>query len=158
MENNNNQNQVNRTVTQTQQKNAENLANLLANRPVLSTPQTPKGNVHQASLMLKRTSETLHVSVRDKNGIILEQDVFGLTSYNDLGVFDVLPEHENFISLINHKLLIRSDFNDSADKEIAVGTGLIKVLHDKVDIYVGLPDIQENSTQTIEQNFAAIKK
>lgn len=78
---------------------------------------------------------TLHVNIKNKENILYEGDVTGITSFNDLGLFDILPMHENFISLINNKVILRKN---NAKKEFKVDTGVLKVRNNKVNIYIGL--------------------
>ncbi len=79
----------------------------------------------------------LHVVVKDKKGVIVEEDVKAVSSYNEVGLFDVLAMHTNFISLIRKKLIIH---RPQGDKEIKIGTGLMKVDENNVQIYLGLPE------------------
>lgn len=80
---------------------------------------------------------TIHAIIKDKNGIIVEDNYTALSSYNDVGLFDVLPLHTNFISLIKNKIIARKGENQ---KEIKVGTGLLQVIGGQVHIFLGLPD------------------
>lgn len=78
---------------------------------------------------------TLHVNIKNKENVIYEGDVTGVTSFNDLGLFDILPLHENFISLISTKVILHKN---KAQKEFKVDTGVLKVKDNKVNIYIGL--------------------
>jgi len=40
--------------------------------------------------------------------VYFDGDVKAVTSKNDTGIFDILPEHSNFISLITSPLTIRT--------------------------------------------------
>ena len=95
---------------------------------------------------------SIHVVVKDKNGISNEGDYAAVSSYNEVGLFDVLPLHTNFISLIKNKLILHKGTDD---KEIKVGTGLMYVAQGKVNIYLGLP---ETSQQVNSKAPEQIKK
>ncbi len=84
--------------------------------------------------------QTIHVIIKDKNGIILEEDAYALSSYNEIGIFDVLPLHTNFISLVKEKLTLHKE---RENKDMEIGFGLLKVFQNKVHIYLGLPDPDE---------------
>lgn len=86
---------------------------------------------------------TIHVAVKDKNGVVAEDNYTAITSYNDVGVFDVLPLHTNFISLIKTKLILRKG---AENKEIKVGTGLLQIINGKANIYLGLPETNQTNT------------
>ncbi len=62
--------------------------------------------------------------------------VFSVTSVNDKGVFDVLPQHANFVSLINSYIIL--DEGLPARKELKIDRGVMRVFKDTVDIYLGL--------------------
>jgi len=79
---------------------------------------------------------TIFVVVRTKEGITFKDKVKAVTSYNEKGPFDVLPEHENFISLINQHLVIHT--MDGKENEIKVDNAVIKVYKNEVHIFLGL--------------------
>lgn len=80
----------------------------------------------------------IHLVVKDKNGLIHEDDVRAVTSYNEKGIFDILPMHTNFISLIKDKIIIHG--RSGEDKKIDLRVGLVKVDDNQVHIYLGLPE------------------
>lgn len=77
----------------------------------------------------------IHLSIKNKENILFEGDVNAVTSYNDVGLFDILPMHENFISLISKKIILHKN---NSQKEIKIEHGLLKVRENKVDIYLGI--------------------
>lgn len=77
----------------------------------------------------------LHVIIKDKTRIYYEGDVFAVSSYNEAGLFDVLPYHENFISLIKGKIILHN--KKGPIKEIKIESGLLKTIGDKVNVYLG---------------------
>lgn len=78
---------------------------------------------------------TIHVIIKNKESIIYDGQVTAVSSFNDVGLFDVLPLHENFISLVKDRIIIH---DNSGQKEFKINNGLLKVKDDKVDIYLGL--------------------
>ncbi|KKQ24839.1 MAG: hypothetical protein US62_C0013G0011 [Candidatus Woesebacteria bacterium GW2011_GWA1_37_8] len=62
--------------------------------------------------------------------------VASITSFNKKGKFDVLPQHANFISLIQRSLVIRD--NKGEVSEIKVSNGLMRVKEDRVEVYIGI--------------------
>lgn len=76
------------------------------------------------------------VKVLSREGVLYEGEVLSITSYNELGVFDVLAQHANFISLIKKGIVIRDI--ESNEKEIKFDNALLKVLNNNVEVYVGI--------------------
>lgn len=77
----------------------------------------------------------IHVIIKNKSRVFFEGDVFALSSYNEAGLFDVLPYHENFISIIKDKIIIH---DKNLQKEMKIETGLLKTNGNKVNIYLGV--------------------
>lgn len=78
----------------------------------------------------------LDVSVRNRNSVIFEGHVTSLTSYNDVGEFDVLPKHANFVTLIRGSIILNRGNTD--ERKIEVKSGLMNVSQDRVDVYLGI--------------------
>lgn len=76
----------------------------------------------------------LTVIVRNKDKVLYSGQAFAITAVNDKGSFDVLAQHESFISLIKDNIIIRTTPKES--KEIQIENGIIRVYKDKVYIYV----------------------
>lgn len=85
---------------------------------------------------LALSAEKIHVMVRNRFQILFNDDAKSVSSKNDTGIFDVLPEHANFISLISSPLTIRK--MDGKTQEITFKNGLIKVRDNGVHCYVDL--------------------
>lgn len=81
-----------------------------------------------------RANFKLKVAARE--GTVFEGEVTSITSYNEVGKFDVLAEHANFISLINTGLIIRG--KDNVEREIKFDNALLKVHKNNVEIYIGV--------------------
>lgn len=76
----------------------------------------------------------IHVTIKDKTRTYFEGDIFAISSYNDKGLFDILPFHENFISLIKDKIILH---DKGMQKEMKINNGLLKINGNKVNIYLG---------------------
>lgn len=77
----------------------------------------------------------IHLIIKDKGKIYYEGDIFALSTYNERGLFDVLPYHENFISLIKNKIILH---NNGRAKEMKIDYGLLKTDGNKVSVYLGV--------------------
>lgn len=86
----------------------------------------------------------LTIIIRNKDKVLYSGQAFALTAVNDRGPFDVLAQHESFISLIHDKILIRP--TPTAKQEIQIENGIIRVYKDKVYIYVNPKSDQPQAT------------
>lgn len=82
--------------------------------------------------MLK--TSILTVVIRNKDKVLYSGQAYAVTAVNDRGTFDVLAEHESFISLIKDKVAVHTTPKEK--KEIQIKNGIIRVYKDKVYIYV----------------------
>jgi F0F1-type ATP synthase epsilon subunit len=78
----------------------------------------------------------IKVTVRNRMAILFDDYVKAVTSKNDTGEFDILPEHSNFISLITSPLILRK--LDGQKQEIKFSSGIIKVKDNAIYCYVDL--------------------
>lgn len=85
---------------------------------------------------IKSEEHELTAVVHSRKGRLFGGEALAITSYNDSGEFDVLPLHENFISLIKKYLKIFP--KEGAEINIPLEVGVLKVKAGKVDIYIGL--------------------
>lgn len=81
-------------------------------------------------------AEKIHIQVRNRTRILFDEDVRSITTKNDTGTFDILPEHTNFISLITSPLVVRT--MDGQEKIITFINGLIKVKDNSIHCYIDL--------------------
>lgn len=79
---------------------------------------------------------SLTVVVRNKDKVLYNGQAFAVTSFNDRGIFDILPQHESFISLIKEKVIIHP--TQKENKEIQIENGILRVYKDRVYIYVNI--------------------
>lgn len=84
----------------------------------------------------KSLASSLFVTVRDREKIVFEEEVEAITSNNEVGIFDVLPEHTSFITIIKDFLIIH---RKKAEKQhMKVDQGVLKVNSNKVFVYLGV--------------------
>lgn len=75
----------------------------------------------------------INVTIKNRDNILYDGMVTAVSTYNDVGLFDVMPLHENFISLIHNKVILH---NMNMQKVFKIDKGIIKVKNNKVDIYL----------------------
>ena len=81
-------------------------------------------------------NEKITVSIRSRKGQLFSGEASSVTSKNDSGIFDILPFHVNFITLIYDFIII--DRNLDTEKTFDIENGILCVLGNKVDIHIGL--------------------
>lgn len=75
--------------------------------------------------------------IHGRNGLLFSGPVSSLTAKNDMGVFDILPEHSNFISLIAERVTYRDAVTNVA--HIApIGQAILMAVENEVNIYLGM--------------------
>lgn len=78
----------------------------------------------------------LTVSVTSSSKKYYEGEAKSVSSLNTVGPFDILPRHENFISLIADRLAI---VDTSGKKfQLKITSGLLEVSANKVRIFIGI--------------------
>lgn len=78
----------------------------------------------------------LDLVIRNKSGVVYNDTVEAVSSINDKGIFDILPEHQNFISSIKEHVVIHKKINEN--QEMKIENGIIRVYRNKVNIYIGI--------------------
>lgn len=76
---------------------------------------------------------TINVTIKNRESVLFDGQVTAVSSYNDVGLFDVMPLHENFICLVKNKVILH---NLNEKKELKIEKGILKVKNNKVDIYL----------------------
>jgi F0F1-type ATP synthase epsilon subunit len=80
--------------------------------------------------------QLIKVKVSDTDTIIFEGEVERISSFNEVGRFDVYPMHANFISLIRQELTL---FQKKVKvKEVKLEQAVMKVKKDIVHIFLGI--------------------
>jgi F0F1-type ATP synthase epsilon subunit len=85
------------------------------------------------------TKDLLQVIVRSRQGVVFEGELYAVTSYNTKGLFDVLPKHTNFISMIQKKVILRQA--DGRTDEISLDNGVMLVENNQVTVFLGVAKV-----------------
>lgn len=78
----------------------------------------------------------IKVVVRDTQNILFEGEVDRITSFNEMGRFDVYPTHANFISILKQQVTLYNKHQKV--KELPVEQAVMKVKKDEVRIFLGI--------------------
>ncbi|KKS77250.1 MAG: hypothetical protein UV74_C0013G0020 [Candidatus Woesebacteria bacterium GW2011_GWB1_43_14] len=83
---------------------------------------------------MPETKKELKVKVETRPETIYEGVAYSLSSINDVGKFDILPNHANFISIIQERLVIRK--KDGSTHELPINQGILKASNNEVKVYL----------------------
>ena len=81
-------------------------------------------------------NQKLLAVVRDRNNLLFQGQVEAVSSLNDKGPFDVLPQHANFITLIQKFVTLH--LSGKQEKKIELESGVLKVRDNNVEVYLGI--------------------
>lgn len=82
------------------------------------------------------SKDKLLVTIRSRQGLAYEGELASISSYNQVGAFDILPQHINFVSMITKKVILRRA--DGKIDEINVDKGVLIVESNKVRVFIGV--------------------
>jgi F0F1-type ATP synthase epsilon subunit len=98
-------------------------------------------NNNQASSLARNS---LYVLIRNREKIVVEEECKAITSTNEVGEFDILPSHENFITVIRD--IVRIHKLDGTTQDIKIGQGVLKVFANSVTIYIDIGSTEQATT------------
>ena len=77
---------------------------------------------------------SMYIKVRSPFKSYYDGDAFSISAENATGPFDILPQHHNFISLLNPcELIIRAS---GGEQKIQIASGLMHVKADQVIVFL----------------------
>lgn len=77
---------------------------------------------------------SLFVTIRNRQKIVFDDEVKGMTSINDIGIFDILPQHESFICMVKERLVLYK--KDNSQQEMKIVKGILKAYKNNVQVYL----------------------
>jgi len=84
--------------------------------------------------MTQPSLEKIHIVIRKKDGIVWQGDVDSFSSINEIGPFDILPEHSHFVGLVEQYVIIRQAKNE---KKWDIEHGILSVKDGIIEVYLG---------------------
>lgn len=83
-----------------------------------------------------RSDLTVHLYIRSRTAKFFQGPTHSITSVNATGVFDILPMHANFITLVKDYVII--DRGLETERKIEFKTAVMSALDNKIDVYVDI--------------------
>lgn len=77
---------------------------------------------------------SMHIKVYSPFKVYFDQDAQSISAVNDTGPFDILPQHHNFMTLINPCDLVIRIGDD--EKKIRISRGIMHVKADQVVVFL----------------------
>ncbi len=84
--------------------------------------------------MLKRRRDELQVSIKSNKKTYFSGVCYSITSSNELGEFDILPQHANIICLIKDYIIV--DKTSVSEKKIPIRQGILVGKENTVQIFL----------------------
>ena len=84
--------------------------------------------------MISLPSQILDVSIRSRKKSFFVGQSPSVTSLNDRGEFDVLPQHANFISLVRNYIILAK--GTKSEQKFVISMGILKVKENQVEIFL----------------------
>jgi hypothetical protein len=93
----------------------------------------------------------INVKIRDTENVLFEGEIDRISSFNEIGPFDIYTMHANFISIINKKITLYH--KKEIIKELEFEQAVMKVKKDIAHIYLGvemflIEDEEDKSVKT----------
>lgn len=86
-------------------------------------------------------TKSFYLYIQSPDRLHYEGEVEAISAVNEKGLFDILPLHENFISLVKERVVIHKKIKKETE-ELKIDTGVIKVQENKVYVLLGLENIR----------------
>ncbi|MCC6711062.1 MAG: hypothetical protein IT416_01785 [Candidatus Pacebacteria bacterium] len=78
--------------------------------------------------------QSLKVTIRKNSGLLWQGEALTFSSTNELGNFDILPDHAHFVSSIKDFIKITTA---NGDKDWQIDTGVLSVVDGEVEVFLG---------------------
>jgi F0F1-type ATP synthase epsilon subunit len=77
-----------------------------------------------------------YLLVKNRDKTLFNGTIENVSSYNKIGLFNILVDHSNFISIIEKQIIIAQ--SGGRQQVITLANGLLKVRENKIFIYLGV--------------------
>ena len=85
---------------------------------------------------MPNVQQILSVHIRTREKVLYDGQALAVTSNDSSGMFDILPQHTNFISIIRDLIIIRK--LDGTKEVFKLEQGVMKVVNNEVHAYLGV--------------------
>lgn len=79
---------------------------------------------------------TVHIRVASPFKVFFDEEAFSISAVNETGPFDILPQHHNFITLLDAcEIVVRTS---RGDFRIQISGGIMHVKADKIVVFLNV--------------------
>ncbi len=78
----------------------------------------------------------LKVLICSRNKVFFNGEAFSVSSKNEKGAFDILPQHAQFVTLLLGDVIL--DKGLPTETAFKIDRGVLNILGSKVDVYIGV--------------------
>lgn len=93
-------------------------------------------------------NQTINIIAKSRENTYFDGPALGLSSINDSGPFDILPQHANFICLIAKYFVILKPDGSKQNFDIT-GQALMRVYRNTIYIYLGVSPPKDSENKNI---------
>lgn len=80
--------------------------------------------------------DSLTIKIFKPEAVFFTGEIASLSSQNSLGNFDILPDHANFITVIEKNLTLY--FKNGSTKVLEFDIGVLRLFGVEIDVYLGI--------------------
>lgn len=83
---------------------------------------------------VQKSAPSMHVKVYSPFKVYFNGPAFSISAVNDTGPFDILPQHHNFMTLLNPcEVVVRTD---RSQEKLQINKGIMHVKADQVIVFL----------------------
>ena len=98
------------------------------------TPAQPVQQTPAQESQGKSNSTSMHVKVYAPFKVYFDGEATSISAVNDTGNFDILPQHHNFMTLLNEgDIIVRTE---KGEEKVEINHGIMHVKADKVVVFL----------------------
>ena len=86
------------------------------------------------------TISEISVTIYDLESVVYQGKIKALTSNNEMGKFDILPMHSNFISIVKDYIILHE--RQGSQKQFKLHRGVLRLVDNQITIFLGLEGLK----------------
>jgi len=96
--------------------------------------QVSKAVQNRGAGKLQKTAQTIHIKVYSPFKVYFDGMAFSISAVNNTGPFDILPQHHNFMTLLNPcEVVIQTE---KSQEKLQINKGIMHVKADQVIVFL----------------------
>lgn len=83
------------------------------------------------------SSTFLDIIITNPDTTLYAGKASSISAINPDGPFDILPDHTNFITTVQEKIIVYTQ-DDTNNQEFEIKSGLLRAINNRIEIYLGI--------------------